>query len=142
MKKQFINKLTFTCILLFSFQIINAQNFQFQGNITSDTTWSADTLEITGDVLIDSNVTLTVLPGTFVHITGYYAIWSYGSIRAIGSETDSIVFTHLDTVYHNDTSTIQGGWHGFRLLPRLSQDTSIFKYCKISNGKSVVGRFN
>lgn len=138
MKKQLLNKLFFICIFFLSIQITNAQNFQFQGNITNDTIWAADTLEITGDVLIDSNVTLTVLPGTFVHITGYYSIWSYGTIRAIGTETDSIVFTHLDTLQHADTSTIAGGWHGIRLLPRSSQDTSIFKYCKINNGKSVV----
>ena len=117
---------------------INAQNFQFQGSITLDTTWQADTLEITGDVIIDSNITLTINPGTFVHITGYYAIWSYGKINAIGTAIDTIVFTHLDTLSHNDTSTIEGGWHGIRFLPRSSQDTSVFKYCKISNGKSVV----
>lgn len=116
----------------------NAQNFQFQGLIASDTIWHADTLEITGEVIIDSNVTLIINPGTFIHINGYYAIWSYGNINAIGTEADSIVFTHLDTTMHNDTSTIEGGWHGIRLLPRSTQDTSIFKYCKISNGKSVV----
>ncbi|MCD6112101.1 MAG: hypothetical protein J7J86_02415, partial [Bacteroidales bacterium] len=64
MKKQLLNKLFFICIFFLSIQITNAQNFQFQGNITNDTIWAADTLEITGDVLIDSNVTLTVLPGT------------------------------------------------------------------------------
>ncbi|MBS4055808.1 MAG: right-handed parallel beta-helix repeat-containing protein, partial [Bacteroidales bacterium] len=116
----------------------NAQNFQFQGSIHNDTTWSADTLLITGNVLIDSNVTLTVLPGTFVHINGYYSIQSYGTIRAIGTITDSIVFTHLDTIQHADTSTTKGGWHGIRLLPRSSTDTSFFKFCKIENGKAVV----
>ena len=138
MKNQFLNKLFIICIFLYSIQITNAQNFQFQGNITNDTIWAADTLEITGDVLIDSNVTLTVLPGTFVHITGYFSIWSYGAIRAIGTETDTIVFTHLDTLQHADTSTVAGGWHGIRLLPRSSGDTTIFKYCKITNGKAVV----
>ena len=116
----------------------SAQTIQYQGNITTDTTWVADTIEITGNVIIDSNVTLTIQPGTFVHILGYYSIWSYGSIQAIGTETDSIIFTHLDTINHNDTSTIAGGWHGIRLLQRSSPDTSIFRYCEISNGKAVV----
>jgi hypothetical protein len=114
------------------------QNYTFRGHITVDTIWAADTLDITGDVLIDSNVTLTVMPGTFIHILGYYSIQSYGSIRAIGTISDSIVFTHLDTIQHADTSTIEGGWHGIRLLPRSTNDTSYFKYCKISNGKAVV----
>jgi hypothetical protein len=118
--------------------VTRAQNFQFQGSIHNDTTWSADTLLITGNVLIDSNVTLTVIPGTFIHINGYYSIQSYGAICSIGTITDSIVFTHLDTEYHNDTSTIKGGWHGIRLLPRSSNDTSFFKFCRIENGKAVV----
>jgi len=130
----------FIVFILFFGNIVSAftQNNTFSGHITADTIWAADTLEITGDVLIDSNVTLTVMPGTFVHILGYYSIQSYGSIRAIGTLADSIVFTHLDTIQHADTSTIAGGWHGIRLLPRSTNDTSFFKYCKISNGKAVV----
>ncbi len=135
---KYINYYLFSLISIFITIHLNAQNFQFQGIINNDTTLQADTLEIIGDVIIDSNVTLTVLPGTFVHITGYYSIWSYGNINAIGTETDTIVFTHLNTYLHNDTSTIEGGWHGIRFLPRSSQDTSIFKYCEISNGKAVV----
>jgi hypothetical protein len=139
MKLTHLYKLSFTFALL---QLMLpgsfGQNPTFSGRIVTDTTWTADTLEITGDVMIDSNVTLTVMPGTFVHILGYYSIQSYGSIRAIGTISDSIVFTHLDTIQHADTSTIAGGWHGIRLLPRSTNDTSYFKYCKISNGKAVV----
>lgn len=137
MKKRSLVLFLIISILYFSFQL-SAQNPQVQGLISSDTTWSNDTIEIVGDIVIDSNVVLTIYPGTFVHIKGYYGIWSYGKIKAIGTETDSIVFTHLDTIHHNDTSTIQGGWHGIRFLPRTSNDTSVFKYCKITNGKAVV----
>jgi len=129
----------FLLVGLFPATTLLSQTLQFKGGITIDTTWSADTLEITGNVIIDSNVTLTVLPGTFVHITGYYSILSYGTVRAIGTITDSIVFTHLNTFLHSDTSTTAGGWHGIRLLPRASNDTSIFKYCRIENGKAVSG---
>jgi len=125
-------------LLIFYNIVTNAQTVQFQGNITSDTTWASDTLEITGEVIIDSNVTLIIQPGTFIHILGYYALWSYGTINAIGTENDSIIFTHLNITNHNDTSTIAGGWHGIRFLPRTSNDTSIFKYCEISNGKAVI----
>jgi hypothetical protein len=116
----------------------DAQNLQFQGFIASDTTWQADTLEITGNVLIDNNVVLTIMPGTFVHILGYFAIESYGTVRAIGTPQQPIVFTHLNTLYHDDTSTVAGGWHGIRFLPRSAPDTSFFSYCTISNGKAVV----
>ncbi len=109
---------------------LKAQLVQFQGRISCDTTWSADTLEITGNIEIDSNITLTILPGTFIHIVDYYSIQSYGEIRAIGTETDSIVFTHLDTINLADTSTTNGGWHGIRILNNTLMDTTIFKYCK------------
>jgi hypothetical protein len=114
------------------------QNPQFQGFISADTTWQADTLEITGNVLIDTNVVLTVMPGTFVHILGYYAIETYGTVRAIGTPQQPIVFTRLDTLNHADTSTVAGGWHGIRFMPRSAPDTSFFKHCTISNGKAVV----
>ncbi len=125
--------------LIFQFVVFGgyAQNFTFSGHVTSDTTWAADTLLIANDVIIDSNVTLTVMPGTFIHILGHYSIQSYGSIRAIGTISDSIVFTHLDTIQYADTSTTAGGWHGIRLLPRSTSDTSYFEYCHISNGKAV-----
>jgi len=114
------------------------QNPQFQGFISADTTWQADTLEITGNVLIDTNVVLTVMPGTFVHFLGYYAIETYGTVRAIGTPQQPIVFTRLDTLNHADTSTVAGGWHGIRFMPRSAPDTSIFRHCTISNGKAVV----
>ncbi len=114
------------------------QNPQFQGFISADTTWQADTLEITGNVLIDTNVVLTVMPGTFVHFLGYYAIETYGTVRAIGTPQQPIVFTRLDTLNHADTSTVAGGWHGIRFMPRSAPDTSFFRYCTISNGKAVV----
>jgi hypothetical protein len=137
MKKKFF--LIFISLNILQISTLFSQNNQFQGSIYNDTTWSSDTLELIGNVLIDSNVTLTIMPGTFVHILGYFSIQSYGSIRAIGTINDSIVFTHLDTIQHSDTSTIAGGWHGIRLLPRTTNDTSIFKFCRIENGKSVSG---
>ncbi|RLD90187.1 MAG: hypothetical protein DRJ09_04965, partial [Bacteroidetes bacterium] len=134
-------ELTFFFIVIFLFtsiKFVYSQHDQFSGHITSDTVWQSDTLEITGDVTIDSNVTLTVLPGTFVHVLGHYAIFSYGSIHAIGTINDSVVFTHSDTLYHNSLSTTKGGWNGIRLLSSGNNDTSIFEYCIISNGKAVV----
>ena len=131
-------KILIVYIIIFNSLITLAQTPNLSLHITTDTTWAADTLEIIGNVLIDSNVTLTVMPGAFIHILGYYSITSYGTIKAIGTATDSITFTHLDTYLHNDTSTTAGGWHGIRLLPRSSPDTSFFKYCKITNGKAVV----
>ncbi len=94
------------------------QNIQFQGFISADTTWQADTLEITGNVFIDTNVVLTVMPGTFVHILGFYAIEALGTVRAIGTLQQPIVFTRLDTLNHADTSTVAGRMHGLYAAQR------------------------
>ena len=105
--------------------------------INNDTTWS-NTVIVDGNVFIDSNVILTIMPGTFVNITGYYAFYCHGTIKALGTKLQPITFTHLDTLMHSDTSTTKGGWHGIRILSRSINDTSVFKYCTITNGKAVV----
>ena len=135
--KAFIINILFIIISITTVKL-QAQNYTFEGHIRSDTSWIADTLYITGEVIVDSNVTLTILPGTFINFTGYYAIWSYGTIKAIGTISDSIILTKTDTLFHGDTATNKGGWHGIRLMPRLATDTSVFRYCRLSNGKAVV----
>lgn len=127
----------FTFIILSLIKVLNAQIAPGNIYITNDTNWS-NTVTIEGNVFIDSNVTLTVMPGTFVNITGYYAFYCHGTIKAVGTELQPITFTHLNTLHHNDTSTVSGGWHGIRLLPRSANDTSFFEYCTITNGKAVV----
>ena len=123
-------------IITFSINITVAQNGRADLYIRQDTVWS-DTIMLNSNVFIDSNVTLTILPGTFINITGYYAIFNKGIINATGTLYDSIEFTHLDTILHSDTTTTKGGWRGLRFLPRLANDTSVFKFCKIMNGKNV-----
>jgi hypothetical protein len=76
------------------------------GHITRDTTW-ADTVLMTGDVVVDSGVTLTILPGTVVKpikptewdvsISPWSdglcdLIISNGNLVAIGTSSDSITF--------------------------------------------------
>ncbi len=124
-------------ILLFLPTLSFAQISNWYLRVTHDTIWSGD-ITLQGNVYIDSTVTLTVLPGTFVHVDGYYAIYSHGTIKAEGTADNPIIFTCTNTLHHNDTSTIEGGWHGIRLLPRTSNDTSVFEHCKIMNGKAVV----
>lgn len=90
--------------------------FGFHGIIESDTTWS-DTAYLTGDVWVNTGVTLTISPGTVVlyadscewDTTWYAEGESYrrteeeridliveGNLKAIGNELDSICFRPLD----------------------------------------------
>ena len=54
------------------------------GPITEDTTWSG-TVHVTGDVTVEENVTLTVVPGTVVKFFGYRSLGGLGSLQANGA---------------------------------------------------------
>ena len=91
------------------------------GIIASDTLLCADTINIGGNVIIDSNVTVTICPGTIVLFHGTYNFDVRGKLIAISNITDSIVFTAEDIV---------NGWSGITFNNSSSNDTSIFQYCR------------
>ena len=96
------------------------------GNITSDETWSADTVRVTGELTVAGGRTLTINPGTRVECQGHYGLNVQGRILAVGTETDSIVFTAADTVT---------GWKGIRFDSTAeTNDTSSLVYCVIMHG--------
>jgi len=104
--------------------------------ISSDTTWSSDTIKIYNDIVVEYPATLTIEPGVYVEFQGNYSLSVYGGIKAIGTVTDSIFFTVADTNYFADTATLAGGWGSIKLLDNPT-DTSEFSYCKFSYGKAI-----
>ncbi|MGB0390786.1 MAG: T9SS type A sorting domain-containing protein, partial [Salibacteraceae bacterium] len=104
---------------------------------TSNTIWNFDTVKIVSDVLVDTNVTLTIKPGTFVEAQGYFKIEVMGKIVAIGNSVDSIVFSVNDTNrFWSDSLSTSGGWNGiFFIGVQGQQSSSEFKYCKFEFGK-------
>jgi len=114
----------------------NAQNYQFQGSIHNDTTWSSDTVKIYNDIVIDNLATLYINPGVYVEFQGNFSLTVYGRIRAIGTQYDTINFTIYDTTSFGDTATLKGGWGSIKLRDNTT-DTSVFSYCKFSYGKAV-----
>ncbi len=117
--------------------IISGQStIYIQGPIPGDTTWSADTVKVTGDITV--NGTLTIEPGTYVEFQGYYSILA-DSIYAVGTKTDSILFTINDTTGLHDLSTTDGGWDfaesGFGSCDEMQKRK--FEYCIFEYGKQV-----
>ena len=52
-------------LLFFVYYPLKAQtSFEISGDITSDATWSADTVRIVGDINVLGEVILTIMPGT------------------------------------------------------------------------------
>jgi predicted outer membrane repeat protein len=107
------------------------------GNIGTNTTWSADTVKLIGNVTVMKGIVLTIEPGTYIESQGYCRINISGSIRALGTLTDTIVFTVKDTSgFWQNTYSADGGWGGINIADSIiSTDTSIFEFCKIQYGK-------
>jgi|WetSurMetagenome_2_1015567.scaffolds.fasta_scaffold07045_5 hypothetical protein len=114
-----------------------SQTIIVSGIISSNTTWSADTVKIIGDVTVESGVLLTITQGTYVESQGYYKIDVLGRIKAIGTVNDSVVFTvHDTTSFWSDTTSTAGGWAGINISGSgTSTDTSEFLYCRIQFAK-------
>jgi len=111
----------------FSFRIFAAP--QETKIIQSDTTWQGQVL-LNGTVVVNSHVTLTILPGTKVKFKNYrgyrepnkrLSLIVNGKILAQGTASQPIYFT-------SDTSKPQNGdWSMVRLISNVKQ--SVFKYC-------------
>ncbi len=90
----------------------SGQNIFVSGDIATDTTWMADTVKVTGDITVQDDVTLTILPGTVIEFQDYYRISVLGTLKAVGSTGDSILFTSADTAGFYRDSIPDGGWSG------------------------------
>ncbi|MDI6839604.1 MAG: alpha/beta fold hydrolase [bacterium] len=93
--------------------------YLFSSKITEDTEWTRD-VYITGDVIIDSGVTLTIKPGVKIWASpwsddqssgvdaGRCEIIVNGALLAVGTESDSIRFTSATE------TPVVGDWYGIR----------------------------
>jgi len=131
MAKLYLSSIILLLSLLFSFSKAYAVNINVGGAISSNTTWSADTVKITSDVTINNGVTLTISAGTFIQIQGQYKIDVKGRLLAIGTANQKIQFSPLSTTV---------GWKGVRFENTSStNDSSKVVYCVFSGGRAVGG---
>ena len=104
-----------------------------EGALTEDTTWSG-LVHVQNSVFVPENITLTILPGTWVefrHYRGYKEEISVGlnvgegTIIAIGTPDQQIWFTSDAEIPRN------GDWAG---ISCAGTDNSVFKYVIIEFG--------
>ncbi len=62
------------------------------GAISEPTTWAADVVRVTGDILVEAEASLTIAPGTAVEFAGFYRVLVNGRLWAVGESGQRIVF--------------------------------------------------
>jgi predicted outer membrane repeat protein len=120
------------------FVIANAQTHISPGDVYG--TWSLvnSPYLIDGEVTIPNDSTLTIEAGVVVEFQGYYPLHVQGTLLAVGTETDTIVFGVNDTTGFHDPDTTLGGWNGIRFIDTpTDNDTSRIAYCKLQHGKAI-----
>ena len=80
---------------------------------------------VEGEIYIPSDSTLIIEPGVDVIFQGHYKFIVNGRLEAIGTESDSILFTAADTSI---------GWHSIRFTN--APDSSHMNYCIIRYGRA------
>ena len=120
----------FGILLISTCSNIFGTSIEASDTISSNTLWNADTVNITGNIVVKDYVTLTISPGTIVSFQGSYRIEIKGRLLAKGSKNNQIVFTQEDG---SDT-----GWNGiiFNNISSIN-DSSILSYCTLIFCKSI-----
>ena len=123
--------------LLFLFLLASvlsqAQTIEVSG--VQSGTWSADTIRVTGDVKVQDS--LRIQAGTTVLFDNYYCIKveNGASLTAMGTESDSILFTVADTTGFHVFNAGDGGWNGIRMN---RAGFCKLDYCRFQYGKAAL----
>ncbi len=98
------------------------------GIISTNTTWTVANSPyiITGNVLVNPNINLTIHPGVNIKFDSKKYLRIDGTIYAVGTASQMIIFTS------NQVSPKPGDWGGIRF--EESSEKSLLKYCKIEYG--------
>ena len=127
-----MKKILVSLIFLLPF-LLKSQTIEVSG--IQEGLWNCDTVLVIKDVIVPEDKSLTISEGTRVVFKDYFSITVNGSLKAFGSETDSIYFTARDTTGFFNWKKGKGGWNG--LVLQNAKDTVILDYSHFSFGKAV-----
>lgn len=103
-----------------------------QGIINSNVTLTAENNPylVVGDVVVFPNWKLTIEPGVELRFENNVRLQIRGTLEALGTETDSILFI-------SNTGTSMGLWWGIDILNTLGGNAS-FNYCQFSHAAVAI----
>jgi hypothetical protein len=103
------------------FSVATSNECNVSGVINTNTIWKRGTYIVSGNVLVDSGVVLTIEAGAQILIDSTKTILVKGTLNAVGTETDSIIFTK-----NSPDTNKRWGTLNFKFGAKGS-----FKYCQI-----------
>ena len=137
--KKFLSVTILMTVLLFT--LVNADTMH-SGTITSDETWypSGNVHIITGNVTVNTGVTLTIMPGVIVKFYSNQSLIVSGSLITEATADSQIVFTSIkDDSYGGDTngdntatSPAPGDWR--RIFINGADASGVFDHCVVKYG--------
>jgi parallel beta-helix repeat protein len=98
---------------------------EVSGTISSNTTWTDSYIHVSGDVTVNSGVTLEIDPGVFVFFDDDTRLTISGTLIAEGTAEDPIVFTSYSE------NPAKGAWYSIRFEDSSVDASCILKYCDI-----------
>ena len=112
------------------------------GGTIASTSWGPGAVYVTGSVTVESGATLTIQSGTVVKANPGVRVWVSGTLDAVGTVAEPIVFTSRDddgygeTIPGSDGSPAPGDWQGIYLCGSGSSYEGIgnFDHCRIRCG--------
>jgi len=123
-------------IFIFCGGLTQGQTVSIQGN--QNGIIEADTVFLTGNVIINSSDSLVFNAGSVILATGYFRINIEGRIIARGNEINPILFKVSDTTGYSNLNSERGGWDGLHFLNTNPEaDSSIFVNCIFSFTKAL-----
>jgi hypothetical protein len=124
------------------------------GTLAENTSWIADKVLVTGDIIIDDGVILDIAPGTNVEFQDTFKLQVKGTLTAKGSKYAPVIFTVNDTTGFSDINSLTGCWKGiifdnseFVVEANAANgamndnDSSILRYCIIQFAKQTKSDF-
>ncbi len=110
------------------------------GAISEDTVWNADTVRVVGDVTVLDGVTLSIQPGVRVEFQDYYRLDAAGTLLAVGTPEQRIVFTTDEPQAFGVDGAHTGCWNGIRFDETAAANApSRLAYCVIEYSKATGG---
>jgi hypothetical protein len=106
----------------------SAQAIEVSGDVWGEWGPGDNPYLVTGDLRVPPESSLTILPGCRIEFQGHYkfVVDSLALLQAIGSETDSIVFTNPDTLE---------GWNAIRFY--WADSACALAFCRLEWGRAA-----